>query len=135
MKIAFYSDMPLILQFLPQLVWTLIQLERVYFRPQISLLHLEKILSLCEVISKTSLLQNFCPPQYVVYLMIFIIIWLKYKLELSEAYVAIIFPFLDSFFLFPLKNTQWSGWKTICGLREWSAFLEYFTGSFQGNHI
>ena len=63
-KIAFYSDMPLILQFLPQIVWTLIQLERVYFRPQIFLLYLEKNLSLCEVISKTSLLQNFCPPQY-----------------------------------------------------------------------
>jgi hypothetical protein len=29
-----------------------------------------------------------------------------YKLELNQAYVAIIFPFLNYFFLFSLENTQ-----------------------------
>jgi hypothetical protein len=53
--------MPLTLQILAQIVWTLTPLERVYSRLQICVLHLGKNLSLCGVISKTSLLQNFCP--------------------------------------------------------------------------
>jgi hypothetical protein len=64
MKIAFHLDMPLTLQILAQIVWTLIPSERLYSKLKIRILHLEKILSSCGVISKTSLLQNFCPSQY-----------------------------------------------------------------------
>src|SRR5882762_3478824 len=82
-KIAFHLDMPLTFQFLAQIVWTLKPSVRVYSRLQICILPLGKILSLCRVISKTNLLQNFCPSQYVLFVYYFACryYWLNYILK------------------------------------------------------